>query len=895
MDMFPSESDWESSSDSGCSEDTEELGFSYGGQASSILTGLEETIGKIDDLLSFEREFIRGDFVCSVTDPSGQMGRVVNVKMIVDLENLHGKIIKNVDSQRILKIRTISVGDYVIHGPWIGKVNKVVDKLTILFDDGRKDEVIAMDQDKILPIAPNLLEDSVYPYHPGQRVQVRLSTAPKSAGWLCGAWKENHIVGTVSAVKAGLVYVDWLGCHSNLPVPPRMQDAKNLTLLSCFLHENWQIGDLCILPGADCNCVKEQIHSNASTFGILNSQMEGIGFSQQELRFNFQEIFVIVKVKTIVDVAWQDGGYSLELDSQSLLPVSAVNAHEFWPGQFVLEKSACDDLCVSSNQRWGVVCYVDSKERTVNVKWKSTGMLMEETVSAYEIVEHPDYSYCFGDIVFKDVDDRHHVRRGTLEDNSSESPTGYASKDHLSCIGYVTGFKDGSVEVSWASGLTTKVAPDDIFRIDKCEDSTTTSLLFEQNMEESSQELVDNGKQISSLKGKDLSNSEGTGEEHIKYECSSLFSPQSTFGLVMNFGASILRSFGSTLLSAPLSPGQIFEDESGSNKNEEKTSETLDLCTEMQPLLAAEMQRYEETSFKDVNAVYQNKEFPSSSANTKQELFRKFDIVDDCSDHHFIDGAGKGLSASQFKRGWLKKVQLEWSILEKDLPESIYLRIYENRMDLLRAAIVGAPGTPYHDGLFFFDIYLPPEYPYEPPLVHYRSGGLRLNPNLYESGKVCLSLLNTWTGTGTEVWDAESSSILQVLISLQALVLNERPYFNEAGYDKQLGKAEGEKNSVSYNENAFLVTWKSMLYLLGQPPKHFQGLVDEHLRQRSHAILLAWKAYMEGASPAFASQGTDQVNQTCSSTGFRIMLQKLFPKLVKAFSDRGIDCHQFSE
>lgn len=37
-------------------------------------------------------------------------------------------------------------------------------------------------------------------------------------------------------------------------------------------------------------------------------------------------------------------------------------------------------------------------------------------------------------------------------------------------------------------------------------------------------------------------------------------------------------------------------------------------------------------------------------------------------------------------------------------------------MDLLQAAIVGAPGTPYHDGLFFFDIFLPPEYPQEPPV-----------------------------------------------------------------------------------------------------------------------------------------------------------------------------------
>ena len=104
-------------------------------------------------------------------------------------------------------------------------------------------------------------------------------------------------------------------------------------------------------------------------------------------------------------------------------------------------------------------------------------------------------------------------------------------------------------------------------------------------------------------------------------------------------------------------------------------------------------------------------------------------------------------------------------------------------------------------------------------MVHYNSGGLRLNPNLYESGKICLSLLNTWTGAGSEVWSPGTSTILQVLLSLQALVLNEKPYFNEAGYDQQIGRAEGEKNSVSYNENAFLVTAKSMLYLLRKPPR----------------------------------------------------------------------------
>lgn len=56
-------------------------------------------------------------------------------------------------------------------------------------------------------------------------------------------------------------------------------------------------------------------------------------------------------------------------------------------------------------------------------------------------------------------------------------------------------------------------------------------------------------------------------------------------------------------------------------------------------------------------------------------------------------------------------------IFTRVLTETIYVRVFEERMDLIRAAIVGAPETPYHDCLFFFDIFLPPEYPYEPPVI----------------------------------------------------------------------------------------------------------------------------------------------------------------------------------
>lgn len=48
--------------------------------------------------------------------------------------------------------------------------------------------------------------------------------------------------------------------------------------------------------------------------------------------------------------------------------------------------------------------------------------------------------------------------------------------------------------------------------------------------------------------------------------------------------------------------------------------------------------------------------------------------------------------------------------------DNIFVRVYETRIDLLRAVIVGAEGTPYHDGLYFFDMFFPPAYPQSPPV-----------------------------------------------------------------------------------------------------------------------------------------------------------------------------------
>lgn len=73
--------------------------------------------------------------------------------------------------------------------------------------------------------------------------------------------------------------------------------------------------------------------------------------------------------------------------------------------------------------------------------------------------------------------------------------------------------------------------------------------------------------------------------------------------------------------------------------------------------------------------------------------------------------------------------------------------LLSSTQDLFSALIKGPTRTPYEDGLFLFDIQLPNIYPAVPPLFRYLSQcSGRLNPNLYDNGKVCVSLLGTWIG-----------------------------------------------------------------------------------------------------------------------------------------------------
>lgn len=464
MDSFRSDSD--SFSDGSSSEDQEDIEFLFGPQASTIFSSLEESIQKIDDLLMFERGFSDGDVVCLVSDPLGQMGKVVNVDMSVDLENMFGTKTQNVDSRNLQKIRSVTIGDYVVRGPWLGKVERVVDRVTILFDDGTKCELNEEGPERIVALSSDFMEDLPYTFYPGQRVRVE-SSVSRSTRWLCDIRKDKHEQGTVCNVDAGFLYVDWLLCAISSdekgPIPSNLQDLKNLCVLPGLPQANWQLGDWCFLPEKTSPPLKGQKKSEMSSRGHPSA--------------DFQNIAVIIKIKTKIDILWQDGTESLGLDSGLVYPVNIIDAHDFWPDLFVLEKGTVDDES-RVDKRWGIVRSVDPKERTVKVKWckcSSEEVETEEIVSAYELVEHPDFCYSLGEVVFraeKGVLDFSsgdclnqtvsiiHTKEKTdweVVGNIEDSSTLCLNKKFLSYFGTVVGLKEEAVQVQWGTGVVSKV------------------------------------------------------------------------------------------------------------------------------------------------------------------------------------------------------------------------------------------------------------------------------------------------------------------------------------------------------------------------------------------------------------------------------------------------------
>ncbi|XVE93879.1 hypothetical protein REPUB_Repub01dG0232700 [Reevesia pubescens] len=980
-----------------------------------------EAVQSIKNVTVVDRGFLHGDYVATASDSTGQVGVVVDVNISVDLLAPDGSIIKDVYTRDLQRVRDFTVGDYVVLGPWLGRIDDVLDNVNVLFDDGSVCKVIKAEPLHLKPSTRNTLEDdSNFPYYPGQRVRASSSSVFKNSRWLSGLWKANRLEGTVTKVTAGSVFIYWIASAGYGPdsstAPAEEQNPKNLKLLSCFTHANWQVGDWCLLPTSsqsihlekglsklqpngsmrnggnpdklDGECDSEEVtleesndnsesmdldamptpdENNASIETKASRESSSCSSSlsvsketvhehwplhRKKIRKvvirkdkkakkkvdNFERALLIVNSRTKVDVTWQDGTVQHGVDATMLIPIETPGDHEFVSEQYVVEKASNDDDDAYEPRRVGVVKSVNAKERTACVRWLKPVARAEdprefdkeEIVSVYELEGHPDYDYCYGDVVVRlppasvpmqsasgersieETKEEEQDFKNRSESNKveGESPN-EASMDFtdLSWVGNITGLRNGDIEVTWADGMVSTVGPQAIYVVGRDDDDSIAAgsevsddAASWETVNDDEMDVLENAQEdLEPQSASSIISEKEEGIENNSGRIAALSLPLAAFDFVTRLASGLFSGRRKNVDSVGLDSKGENENQpegrySGYESSSQKSNILDNFCGEGVHVKGVEHVEAEALKHSlSVEGLCNLRIEDSDSKAVDGDdacRFKRFDTAKDPLDHYFLGANGQSNSG----RKWLKKVQQDWNILQNNLPDGIYVRVYEDRMDLLRAVIAGAYGTPYQDGLFFFDFHLPPEYPDVPPSAYYHSGGWRINPNLYEEGKVCLSLLNTWTGRGNEVWDPSSSSILQVLVSLQGLVLNAKPYFNEAGYDKQVGTAEGEKNSLAYNENTFLLNCKSMMYLMRKLPKDFEELVRDHFRRCGYYILKACDAYMKGHLIGSLTKDaclSDVYNANFTSVGFKLMLGKIVPKLVSALNEVGADCQEF--
>jgi ubiquitin-protein ligase len=183
----------------------------------------------------------------------------------------------------------------------------------------------------------------------------------------------------------------------------------------------------------------------------------------------------------------------------------------------------------------------------------------------------------------------------------------------------------------------------------------------------------------------------------------------------------------------------------------------------------------------------------------------------------------------------------------KEKPNNTFIDVNEKNIYQLKILIIGDKSTPYYGGFFMFELEFPDNYPHQPPKVKFLTtdGIVRFNPNLYANGKVCLSIINTWTGPQ---W-TPVMSLLSVVVSIQSL-LKENPIINEPGYENYTLEMP---IAYTYNNYVIFNTYKiGIIEMLKDNickiPKSFKKHMIDYLKENKEDLnnnLLSYESILK--------------------------------------------------
>lgn len=707
--------------------------------------------------------------------------------------------IRNIPANELINVHEYVEGAIVVYGDWVGRIENVYDEVAVKLSNN---SVVVVED----PAELEHDEVTVERLSVGDTVRTKKGNLRRGL-WRYGAFDPNiKPEGMVVETRPIEIDVQWLarsiGAQDTqyaAEEPPANLGrdefespsfyrydasagaASTLPLLENGTERTYHVTDVAVGDRVRFKDLSGAAVKYDGTHALANGYPQGkvSKLPRTETLGYDMNVFLVMQTHTQVTVQWQDLTVTEDLSSSLIPDPNVEDDDEVWPAEIICSK---EDKSNSTDQQigqWmkepakvGVVQEVKSRDRIARVRWfknhdikffgadllrpATTGELTEtaEDVSLYDIYSSPALTRRRGDFVL--------IHPRSLPANfSSTGPNWFGEVVDLGLDGKVT------IRLGAAKPVVDiQVVYEDVtlaYSTDMDNEFLNMQELDGDSIEDSEEDMSD-------------FDSASFNEMWIEYE-----------------GMEGEPPVGDEADWSTEDEEEAEEDDDDTSMPDLEPVDGVDTSkTTPDPVASS----HDTTNSQAPAEAEDNEESPSDGP-------APFLILDTPppSTHHYIDNTTSSSAA------FMRRIAKEHKILRGSLPPNIFVRTWESRLDLIRVLIIGPSDTPYEYAPFVIDFHLGSSYPQSPPEAFFHSwtaGTGPVNPNLYEDGKICLSLLGTWhTDERNESWSPAKSTLLQVLVSIMGLVLVKDPYYNEAGYDVQRAAPETRLSSALYTERAY--------------------------------------------------------------------------------------------
>ncbi|GAB7358896.1 hypothetical protein MBLNU230_g4117t1 [Neophaeotheca triangularis] len=708
-----------------------------------------------------------------------------------------------------------ATNDIILYRNWVGRVHYVEEALTLKLTNNT---VVELELDAIEKVEGGTENG----FDVGDIVKTRKGDLRRGK-WVYGAYNPDiKPIGTIVNTRVVTVNVQWLQSRpvpdgAPSPEPPEQLEADDLNSSECRIYDRTRkpTGDLSsnrTVSNATTEAMLE-LRVRFRDLGAACAKYDGSTHHGNVVKRERNEnlgydlnVYAIESFTTDVEVQWQD----LSITKSSSIDVvpddgGLENEHDVWPGELVQTRDQASvpgqsahtaGLSVQRASRVGVVQNVDAADRLATVRWciGEVEWLVDETGARTLLVNSIS---------------------GAKEDSEQLSLYDLDAPAHLNVRRGDIALVSSRVPASQRNGSRTSADRDWIGEIvDTLLDGTLVVRLGD--ADEVRDEVFGRNEVRIIIRSDDGGNFDDGEDEEMgydsEYDSGSMASESYDDEVAITY-----QDENGQILDEEEVEDEDWESDNDFNADGDVVMRNSDQDFEAPEALSTADQRTDPSLVNDKsNLAPADSPSPPvtdgrlSAAMPTADLEPYLVLSTDVPTSH----AYHDQPATTANSVHLKRTNKEHRILGKpgSLPPNVFVRSWESRLDLLRVLIVGPEETPYANAPFLIDIYLPPQFPTDPPQCFFHSlvasralgGNYRINPNLYEDGKICLSLLGTWDGDKDQMWNPAKSTILQVLVSLLGLVLVREPYFNEAGHEQFLGSPNYGRASAFYSEQALI-------------------------------------------------------------------------------------------